>query len=151
MKASDMLLVKRGLLFERSAWTRIKERAKVEGVTLSTLVRELLRDGLEAREAGRGAVPKTRADHLAELMEESLKEVRILVILLGAVGRCVIANQQLLVHWASRDEGLGVNEDDLFAELQAAGAEGWAQVLDDLQPERVQLEDPDEKRRESDG
>lgn len=132
MKASGTLLVKRGLLFDRTLWSRIKERAKVEDVTLSTLVRELLRDGLEAREAGRGAVPKTRADHLAEQAEESLKELRTLVMLVGAVGRAVLANQQLFVHWATRDQDFGVNEDDLFAELQAAGTEGWQQVLDEL-------------------
>ena len=146
MKPSDSPLVKRGLLFERSIWSRIKERAKVEDVSLSALVRELLRDGLEAREAGRGAVPKTRADHLAEQVEESLKELRTLVILLGAVGRGVLANQQLLVHWATCDESFGVNEDDLFAELQAAGAEGWAQVLDELRAAiDLQLEGPSER------
>jgi len=36
-----------------------------------------------------------------------------------------------MVHWATRDGGYGVNEDDLLAELQAAGAESWAQVLDE--------------------
>lgn len=53
-------------------------------------------------------------------------------MLVGSVGRGVLGNQQLLVHWATRDEAFGVNEDDLFAELQAAGAEGWQQVLDEL-------------------
>lgn len=132
MTASATTLVKRGLLFDRSLWGRIKERARVEDVTLSTLVRQLLRDGLEAREAGRGAIPKTRADRLTDLAEECLKELRTLAMLVGSVGRGVLGNQQLLVHWATRDEDFGVNEDDLLAELQAAGAEGWQQVLDEL-------------------
>ena len=139
MTASGTPLVKRGLLFDRGLWGRVKDRAKHEDVTLSTLVRELLRDGLEAREAGPGAVPKTRADRLVELLEESLKEQRILVMLVGAVGRAALASQQLFVHWATREGGFGVNEDDLFAELQAAGVEAWQQVLDEM---RATYEDP---------
>ena len=120
------------VLLEAAFKARLEARAEAEDRSVGELVRELLSAALEAREAGPGAVPKTRADHLVELMEESLKEQRTLAILVGAVGRAVLANQQLLVHWATRDEGLGVNEDDLFAELQAAGGEAWQQVLDEL-------------------
>lgn len=120
------------VLLEAALKARLEARAQAEDRSVGELVRELLNAALEAREVGPGAVPKTRADDLAESMEESLKEQRTLVILLGAVGRAVLANQQLFVHWATRDEGLGVNEDDLFAELQAAGTEAWQQVLDEL-------------------
>jgi hypothetical protein len=51
---------------------------------------------------------------------------------IGAVGRVVIANQQLLLHWATREDGLRIDEDTLFAEPQASGAEGWQQMLDEL-------------------
>jgi hypothetical protein len=44
----------------------------------------------------------------------------------------VIGNQQLLLYWASREDGLRIPEDHLFAEMQACGAEGWQQVLDEL-------------------
>jgi plasmid stability protein len=125
-------LARTEVLLEAALKRRLEARAQAEDRSIGELVRELLNAALEAREAGPGAVPKTRADHLAELMEESLKELRTLAILVGAVGRGVLANQQLLVHWATRDEGLGVNEDDLFAELQAAGGEAWQQVLDEL-------------------
>jgi hypothetical protein len=54
-----------------------------------------------------GAIPKTRADLMAQQMEECLKELRVLAILVGGVGRPVLANQQLLVHWATRDETFG--------------------------------------------
>jgi hypothetical protein len=140
MTASGTRLVKRGLLVERSLWDRVKERASVESVSVSTLVRQLLCDGLDVRQAGQGAIPKTRADLLAEHVEECLKELRVLAILVGAVGRPVLANQQLLVHWATRDGAYGVNEDDLLAELQAAGAESWAQVLEEAQEARQPLE-----------
>ena len=132
-------LARAEVLLEAALKARLEARAHTEDRSLGELVRELLCGALEAREAGPGAIPKTRADHLAELLEESLKELRTLVMLVGAVGRAVLANQQLFVHWATRDEAFGVNEDDLFAELQADGAEGWQQVIDEL---RSTFEEP---------
>lgn len=120
------------LLLEPALKARLEARAQVEERSFGELARDLLSAAIEAREAGPGAVPKTRADHLAEMAEEGLKELRALAMLVGSVGRGVLGNQQLLVHWATRDENFGVSEDDLFAELQAAGAEGWQQVLDEL-------------------
>jgi hypothetical protein len=143
MTASGFHLVKLGLLVERSLWDRLKERARVEDVPVSSLVRQLLCFGLDARQAGQGAIPKTRADLLAEHVEECLNQLRVLALLVGAVGRPVLANQQLMVHWATRDGGYGVNEDDLLAELQAAGAESWAQVLDEAhKPLEIAFIDP---------
>jgi hypothetical protein len=121
------------LLLEPSLKARLEARAQAEDRSFGELARDILSAAIEAREAGPGSVPKTRADRLAEMAEEGLKELRALAMLVGSVGRGVLGNQQLLVHWATRDEDFGVSEDDLFAELQAAGAEGWQQVLDELQ------------------
>ena len=135
------------VLLDGALKARLEARAHTEDRSLGELVRELLDGTLEAREAGPGAVPKTRADRLVELLEECLKELRILVMLVGAVGRAVLASQQLFVHWATREGGFGVNEDDLFAELQATGVEAWQQVLDEM---RATYEDPlSEPRKES--
>lgn len=58
----------------------------------------------------------------------------MLAMLIGAVGRTALGNEQLLVHWATRDEDFGVGEEELSAELHAVGAEGWQQVLAELRP-----------------
>jgi hypothetical protein len=83
------------------------------------LARDLLSVALEAREAGRGTVVKSRADRLVEPAEENLNELRMLAMLIGAVGRTALGNEQLLVHWATRDEDFGVGEEELSAELRA--------------------------------
>jgi hypothetical protein len=57
----------------------------------------------------------------------------------------VLGKQQLLVHWATRDEDFGVSEEDLSSELQAAGAEGWQQVLAEL---CAPLDEPSSRRTE---
>jgi hypothetical protein len=124
--------VRRCLLFEASFWRRLEERARVERIPVAPLMRALADEALEAREAAPGGVSRSKTDRLVSIGEELLEEVRNLSILIGAVGRQVIGDQQLLLHWAVRDGDLGINEDDLFAELQAAGAEGWRQVLDEL-------------------
>jgi hypothetical protein len=78
-------------------------------------------------------VPRAEPTVLSSSSRE-LKEQQAHSTLIGAVGRVVIANQQLLLHWATREDGLGIDEDTLFAELQASGAEGWQQVLNELRP-----------------
>jgi hypothetical protein len=132
MAAGRQRFARAELLLEPAFKARLEARAQAEERSFGELVRDMLSAAIEAREAGPGGVPKTRADRLAEMVEESLKELRTLAMLVGSVGRGVLGNQQLLVHWATRDEDFGVNEDDLFAELQAAGAEAWQQVLDEL-------------------
>lgn len=125
-------LARAEILLEATLKARLETRAKAEDRSFGELVRELLSAGIELREAGPGGVPKSRADRLVELFEESLKEQHAHSTFIGAVGRVVIANQQLLLHWATQEDGLRIDEDTLFAELQACGAEGWQQVLDEL-------------------
>ena len=131
------------LLLQPSLKARLEGRAQAEGRSLGELARDLLSAAIEAREAGPGGVARSRADRLVELVEESLNELRMLAILIGAVGRTVLGNQQLLIHWATREEDFGVSEEDLSAELQAAGAEGWQQVLAEL---RAPVEKPASRR-----
>ena len=35
----------------------------------------------------------------------------------------------LLAHWAARDGGVKVNEDELLAEVRAVGADEWEQAI----------------------
>jgi plasmid stability protein len=134
MSSGNGRWLRRGLIFDDELWQRLKARAEAEKGSISTLVRELLREAIEIREAGPGAVPMTKADQLVQATERTVDELWIVTQLVGAVGRSVIGMQHLLLHWATRENALGVNEDDLDAELQAVGAEGWAQVLDELRP-----------------
>jgi len=67
----------------------------------------------------------------------------MLAMLIGVVGSTALGNQQLLVHWATRDGGFGVGEEELSAELQVLGAEGWQQVLAEL---RAPIEEPSSGR-----
>jgi hypothetical protein len=55
-------LARAEVLLDPSLKTRLEARAHTEDRSLGELVRELLSATLEAREAGPGAVPKTRAD-----------------------------------------------------------------------------------------
>ena len=132
VSAKSPAWVRRGLLFEREFWARLEERARVENVATAPLLRTLAAESLDARSVGRGAIAKGNAERLIDLAQQSLKQLRALGVLMGALGRAMVANQQLLVHWATREDVMGINEDDLLAELQVMGAEGWQQVLDEL-------------------
>ena len=132
MRTGNERWLRRGLLFEDGLWRRLKARAEAEKTTVSTLVRDMLQRGIEAREAGPGAVGRSKADRLLEVAEHLADELRSVAALVGAVGRHAIGSQYLLVHWAAREEAFGVSEDELDAELQEVGAEGWAQVVDEL-------------------
>jgi len=125
-------LVKHGVLMEPALWERVRARAEAEKVEIATLVRDLLRDGLDVREVGPGGMGRTKADHLLELTEGVQEELRDQAALLGAVGRAALGVEQLLVHWATREGSLGLSEEELFAELQVLGADGWSQVLEEL-------------------
>src|SRR5215470_7470695 len=75
------------LLLEPSLKARLEARARAEGCSVGELARDVLSVALEAREAGPGTVVKSRPDRLAELAEENLNELRMLAMLIGAVGR----------------------------------------------------------------
>jgi hypothetical protein len=143
--------LRRGLLFDDPLWQRLKARAEVEGTTISTLVRDMLYGAIEAREVGPGAVGSSKADRLLDIAEAIVQQLGALASMVSGVGRSAIGSQRLLVHWATREDALGVNKDDLDAELQAVGAEGWAQVLDELrepsgveQPTKTEAADPEQ-------
>jgi hypothetical protein len=40
---------------------------------------------------------------------------------------------RLLAHWAARDGGVKVNEDELLAELRVTGADEWEQAVADAE------------------
>jgi len=132
MKAERPPLKRRCVFLEDAIWERLGERARVDDVSIGTLVRELLNEGIEARNAGGGGVGKTRAVALQALLEDVAEGVKDHAALIGAVGRTAIGLQQLLVHWAAREGGLDDDEDELLAEVTAVGVEGWQQVLDEL-------------------
>jgi hypothetical protein len=146
MRAGSERWLRRGLLFDDGLWQRLKARAEVEKSTVSTLVRDMLLGAIEAREVGAGSVGPSKADRLLEAAEHIVMELRNLAALVGSVGRSAIGSQYLLVHWAAREEALGVSEDELDAELQAVAAEGWAQILDELRESKeIDLRTPPEK------
>ena len=45
---------------------------------------------------------------------------------------------EFLVHWATRDRSLKVDEDELLAELRATGADDWEQAVADADRELVE-------------
>ena len=139
MHAAGERWKRRAFVIEPSLWARLKARAVAEGTSISSLVRQLLSEGVEAREAGPGAVPPSKAERLLELVECLAEAVRDQAFLTGAVGRAAMGTQALIVHWVGREDALGVDEERLSAELQAVGAEAWQQVLHGL---RAPIEQP---------
>jgi hypothetical protein len=140
MSDNPTLWVRRCLLFDSAFWARLESRARAENVPVAPLLRALAEEALEGRETGRGAVPRTNAEQMLDLIHRVLKQLRGIGVLVGAVGRPMLATQQLLVHWATHEDVLGINPDDLLAELQAAGVEGWQQVLDELREPQDDVE-----------
>jgi hypothetical protein len=120
------------MFVDDTVWSRLTERAKAEGVSIGRLVRRFLIEGIESGEAGAGGVGKTKADRLLAQVQDIAEEIRDHAALIGAVGRSSIGTQQLLVFWASRDGALDFSQEELMAQLQVSGAEGWQQVLDEL-------------------
>jgi hypothetical protein len=71
---------------------------------------------------GREGVPGGRVDELLGALEG----LRVAIELLGPP---TLGTQRLLAHWASRDGGVKVNEDELLAEVRAVGADEWEQAI----------------------
>jgi hypothetical protein len=94
--------------------------AEKHGITRSKAAGEYLdiaRDLLREREG----IPAERADELIEVIEG----LRIVVELLGPP---TFGMLRLIAHWAARSGSLKVSEDDLLAEVRAAGADEWEQT-----------------------
>jgi hypothetical protein len=71
---------------------------------------------------GREGVPGGRVEELLGAIES----VRLAVELLGPP---TLGTQRLLAHWAARDGGVKVSEDELLAEVRTVGADEWEQAV----------------------
>jgi hypothetical protein len=49
------------------------------------------------------------------------------------LGPPTLGTQRLLAHWATRDGGVKVSEDELLAELRAVGADEWEQAISEAE------------------
>jgi hypothetical protein len=103
----------------------IESHAKHLGITRSDAIRECLAVGLETIR-GREGVPGGRIEEVLGAIES----VRVAVELLGPP---TLGTQRLLAHWAARDGGVKVNEDELLAELRAVGADEWEQAVSEAE------------------
>ncbi len=103
----------------------IEGHAKLTGITRSDAIRECLTVGLETIR-GREGVPGGRIEEVLGAIET----VRVAVELLGPP---TLGTQRLLAHWATRDGGVKVNEDELLAELRAVGADEWEQAISEAE------------------
>jgi len=99
----------------------IEGHAKRAGTTRSDAIRECLAIGMETIR-GREGVPGGRVEELLGAIES----VRVAVELLGPP---TLGTQRLLAHWAARDGGVKVSEDELLAEVRAVGADEWEQAV----------------------
>jgi hypothetical protein len=99
----------------------IEAHARRSGATRSDAIRECLAVGMETIR-GREGVPGGRVDELLGALEG----LRVAIELLGPP---TLGTQRLLAHWASRDGGVKVNEDELLAEVRAVGADEWEQAI----------------------
>jgi hypothetical protein len=71
---------------------------------------------------GREGVPGGRIEEVLGAIES----IRVAVELLGPP---TLGTQRLLAHWATRDGGVKVSEDELLAEVRAVGADEWDQAV----------------------
>ena len=99
----------------------IEAHAKSAGTTRSDAIRECLAVGLETIR-GRDGVPGGRVEEVLGAIES----VRLAVELLGP---STLGTQRLLAHWAARDGGVKVSEDELLAEVRSVGADEWEQAV----------------------
>jgi len=99
----------------------IEAHAKGAGTTRSDTIRECLALGLEAIR-GQDGVPGGRVEEVLGAIES----VRVTVELLGP---STLGTQRLLAHWAARDGGVKVSEDELLAEVRSVGADEWEQAV----------------------
>jgi hypothetical protein len=103
----------------------IDAHAKRMGTTRSDAIRECLGIGIEAIRS-RDGVPTGRVDELLSALEG----VRLTLDLIGPP---TFGMLRLLVHWATRDRSLRIDEDELLAELRATGADDWEQAVADAE------------------
>jgi hypothetical protein len=119
----------------------IEGHAKRTGTTRSDAIRECLAVGLETIR-GREGVPGGRIEEILGAIES----VRVAVELLGPP---TLGTQRLLAHWATRDGGVKVKEDELLAELRSVGADEWEQAISEAERGLPGPSDPDPEREGS--
>jgi len=112
----------------------IEAHAKRMGATRSDAIRDCLGLGIETVR-GRDGVAAGRVDELLSALEG----VRLTLDLIGPP---TFGMLRLLVHWATRDRSLKVDEDELLAELRATGADDWEQAIADAERELVERAKP---------
>ena len=103
----------------------IEAHAKRMGATRSDAIRDCLGIGMETIRSREG-VPSGRVEELLGALEG----VRLTLDLMGPP---TFGMLRLLAHWAARDGGVKVNEDELLAELRVTGADEWEQAVADAE------------------
>ena len=112
----------------------IEAHAKRMGATRSEAIRDCLGLGIETIR-GRDGVPTGRVDELLSALEG-------IRLTLDLIGPPTFGMLRLLVHWATRDRSLKVDEDELLAELRATGADDWEQAVADAERDLVERTKP---------
>jgi hypothetical protein len=103
----------------------VEAHAKRMGATRSDAIRDCLGIGMETIRSREG-VPSGRVEELLGALEG----VRLTLDLMGPP---TFGMLRLLAHWAARDGGVKVNEDELLAELRVTGADEWEQAVADAE------------------
>jgi hypothetical protein len=112
----------------------IDAQAKRMGTTRSDAIRDCLGIGIETIRSREG-VPVGRVEELLAALEG----VRLTLDLMGPSTFGIL---RLLVHWATRDGSIKVNEDELLAELRVTGADDWEQAVADAERDLVEGSKP---------
>jgi len=113
----------------------VEAHAKRMGATRSDAIRDCLGIGMETIRSREG-VPAGRVEELLGALEG----VRLTLDLMGPP---TFGMLRLLAHWAARDGGVKVNEDELLAELRVTGADEWEQAVADAERDLAeQLKSP---------
>jgi len=103
----------------------VDAHAKRMGATRSDAIRDCLGIGMETIRSREG-VPAGRVEELLGALEG----IRLTLDLMGPP---TFGMLRLLAHWAARDGGVKVNEDELLAELRVTGADEWEQAVADAE------------------
>ena len=75
-------------------------------------------------------------------VDELLSALEGVRLTLDLIGPPTFGMLRLLVHWATRDRSLEVDEDELLAKLRATGANDWEQAVADAERELVDRAKP---------
>ncbi len=112
----------------------IDAHAKRMGTTRSDAIRDCLAIGIETIRSREG-IPTSRVDELLSALEG-------IRLTLDLIGPPTFGMLRLLVHWATRDRSLKVDEDELLAELRTTGADDWEQAVADAERNLVERTKP---------